>query len=340
MVKEKSEEVTVKVLQSSILQKNIKPLYYFFGEEDYLIEEIVKLLIEKNIDKTVKGFNLDMIDGGSVNVKDVVAYASAYPMMSEKRVLVVRDFNKLLTSENSKEIMLRYLQNPSHTTVLIMTGTKLDNRTTIAKAIRENGTVVEFKPLYDNQVHAWIRSHVKIFGKNITEEAAQLLAEYVGNSMREIHNELEKLSIYLGSKLTIEEDDVNAVVGVSKAYNVFALQNAIGQRDVSKAVTILENMMENGENSIGTIVMLTKYFQKLWIIKGSAPRSEVEIANLFNINKFFVKNFSTAASNYKLAEIENAFNILINTDETLKTSGMDEKLAMTLMIYNIMREGN
>ncbi len=337
MVKEKSEEITVKDLQSSILRNDVKPLYYFFGEEDFLIEEMVKLLIEKNIDESLKGFNLDMIDGGSINVREVVAYASAYPMISEKRVLVVRDFNKLIQSENNKEIMLRYLQNPSQTTLLIMIGTKLDNRTTIAKAIKEYGTVVEFKPLYDNQVPAWIQNHARVFEKNISEEATHLLAEYVGNSMREIHTELEKLSIYLGDKLTIEEDDVSSVVGVSKSYNIFALQNAIGQRDISKAVTILEIMMENGENSIGTIAMLTKFFQKLWILKGSSLRSETEMANLFKINKYFVQNFVSAASNYKLTEIENAFNELTLADETLKMSKMDEKLTMTLMIYNIIK---
>ncbi|MDP2209974.1 MAG: DNA polymerase III subunit delta [Bacteroidota bacterium] len=336
MAKEKSDTASIQDLETSISQKKYFPLYYFFGDEDFLIDQFIKQIIRESVDESVKGFNVDIVDGNNIEVKNLLGIASAYPMISEKRVVVVKEFNKLLTSENNKTLIGRYLENPSESTIMLIIGSKLDNRTTIAKSIKSNGMVVEFKPLYDNQVAGWIKNHIKNFGKKITDEAAQLIAECTGNSMREIHNELEKLTIYVDSKKMIDEDDVNSVVGVSKAFNVFSLQKAIGEKDISKSVTIIENMLNNGESALGTIVMLCKYFQKLWIIRGSDLKSEFDIVSRLKINQFFVKEYLNAARNYSIANIEQAFVKLVETDESLKSSSIDEKLAMTLLIYNII----
>lgn len=336
MAKEKSDIASIQDLETSIIQKKIFPLYYFFGDEDFLIDQFIQQIIRESVDESVKGFNVDIVDGNNIEVKNLLCIASAYPMTSEKRVVVIKEFNKLLTNENNKTLIGRYLENPSESTIILMVGSKLDNRTAIAKSIKSKGMVVEFKPLYDNQVAGWIKNHIKNFGKKITDAAAQLIAECTGNSMREIHNELEKLTIYVDSKKMIDEEDVNSVVGVSKAFNVFSLQKAIGEKDISKAVTIIENMLNNGESALGTIVMLSKYFQKLWIIRGSGLESEFDIVNRLKINQFFVKEYLSAARNYSIANIEQAFDQLVETDESLKSSSIDEKLAMTLLIYNII----
>jgi DNA polymerase-3 subunit delta len=191
--------------------------------------------------------------------------------------------------------------------------------------------------LYDNQIPAWITKHAGDFGKKISGEGAELLAQYVGNSMREIHSELEKLSIYVANKSTIDEQDVNALIGVSKVYNIFALQKSIGEKNISKSMIILENMLDNGEQSLGIIVMLAKYFQKLWILKCTQFQSDAEVASVFGISPFFVKEYRNAVSNYKINEIENSFSALLEADEVLKTSSSEERMAMTLLLYKIMK---
>jgi DNA polymerase III subunit delta len=333
----KSDEISIEELQVDIQQKKFKCLYYFFGDEDYLIDHVIGLIVKSGLEDKTKIFNLDAVDANSVNAKELVALASAYPMMSERRVVIVRDVHKYLISEINREILQRYFQNPSTSTVLIMIGNKPDARTTLVKTIKTKGWLMEFKSLYDNQVPLWIKNHVKNFGKNISSEAAELLAQYTGNSMREINNELEKLSIYIGSSSTISQEDVNALIGVSKVYNIFALQRAIGEKDIAKSIVILENMLDNGESSLGIIVMLVKYFQKLWILKGSQFQNDSEIANLFGISPYFAQEYRTATLKYKMAEIENNFRALLETDEALKTSTSEERLAMTLLLYKIIK---
>jgi DNA polymerase-3 subunit delta len=337
MAAKKSDEISFEELESSIRQKRFKPLYYFFGEEDYSIDELTKLIIKNSLDEGTKSFNLDVIDTNSVNAKELVALASSYPMMSDRRVILVRDVNRFFMSETNREIMQRYFQNPSMTTIMVMVGNKPDGRTAVMKTLKENGILLEFKSLYDNQIPAWITKHAGDFGKKISGEGAELLAQYVGNSMREIHSELEKLSIYVANKSTIDEQDVNALIGVSKVYNIFALQKSIGEKNISKSMIILENMLDNGEQSLGIIVMLAKYFQKLWILKCTQFQSDAEVASVFGISPFFVKEYRNAVSNYKINEIENSFSALLEADEALKTSSSEERMSMTLLLYKIMK---
>jgi DNA polymerase III subunit delta len=338
MVAKKSDDISFESLESSICQKLFKPLYYFYGDEDYLADEIIRQIITNALDESTKTFNLDILDCNTVCAKDVVSVASSYPMMSERRVVVARDIHKLLAAESSREIMQRYFQQPSQTTILLMVGNKPDARTSIIKSIKDNGTVVEFKRFYDNQIPPWIKKDIEIFGKNITSEAAELLAQYVGSSLREIHSELEKLSIYIGDKTTVQEEDINNLIGISKTYNIFSLQREIGEKDLAKSMVILENMLDNGESLLGIIVMLTKYFQKLWVLKGSQFNSDSDIASVLGVNTFFVKEYRVAATNFKLSEIEDNFITLAETDETLKTSIQDERLAATLLLFRLVKK--
>lgn len=337
MAAKKTDEISLDDLESSIRQKKFKPLYYFYGDEDYLIDETIKLIVNNSLDSSTKSFNLDVVDANSLSAKEFVALASSYPMMTEWRVVIVRDVNRYFISEANREIMQRYFQNPSSTTVLVMVGNKPDGRTAMAKSLKENGILFEFKGLWENQIPSWIKKHVEVFGKIITNDGAELLAQYTGNSMREIHSELEKLSIFVGDKSTIGEEDINALVGVSKVFNIFALQKAVGEKNISKSMIILENMLDNGESPLSIIVMLAKYFQKLWILNGTQFQSDAEIANVFGISPFFVKEYRSAADNYRIPEVENIFSVLLEADEALKTSASEERMAMTLLLYKIMK---
>ncbi len=339
MAKTKKNEISFEDLEKTIRRKEYKPLYYFFGEEDFLFDGLVKDIVDGCVEESVKCFNLDMLDGSSIDVRDLLSIVSSYPMMSDKRVVIVRDMQKIMTNESNRELLERYFDNPSESTVLIMKGSKLDNRTSVAKALKENGIIFEFTSLYENQIPAWIKSRAKQIGIGISEEGAVLLAQYVSGSMREIHGELEKLSIYVGDKKYIEAEDVNSIVGISKVYNIFALQKTIGMRDTKKSISIMENMLENGESVLGAIVLLTKYFQKLWVLKSNPYISDADIMKNFGISQYFIKDYRTAADEYSLKEIENVFEILIKTDESLKTGKTEEKLAMTLMVYNIISQG-
>lgn len=335
MAKQEKETYTLQELDELINQGKFYPLYYFYGDNDYLIDEYTKTIIDKNVEESIKSFNVDILDANNIKMGELISIASAYPMNNEKRVVVVRQFKKLLSSEDNNELFLRYVKNPLDSTILILIGEKLDMRTTLAQQLKKNCVIVEFKALYDNQVPDWIKKQVKYFNKTITDSAARLMADYIGNSMREINAELEKLCLFINDKHTIDVDDVVAVVGMSKSYNVFALQKAIGERRISDALFILENMLNRGESAIGIIAILTKYFHKLWTIR-SANLTSAGIMKVFKMQQFAADEYERCARNFSVGEIETAILQLMKADENLKTSNIDEKLVMTLLIYSIL----
>ncbi len=338
----KSDGPTYEDLLSSLARKEFKPVYLLYGEEDFLVEEAARAVINAALSKDEppsgeprggeRGFNLDILYGSDADAKDVVSHASSFPMMAERRVVVVREVEKL----SNAELLAHYCENPSPTTCFVMTCVKPDMRKKMFAQAKKRGMAVEFKPLWDNQVPGWIARKVKKDRREIQPQAAEMLAAYVGTSLREISNELEKLYIYLGEKNVIAVDDVTAVVGVSKEFSVFELQWAIGAKDVRKATEIMERMIEMGESPIMMVVMLTRFFQSLWKLSDLRRRNvpQNQYGQQTGIWSFMDRYLQTL-SLYSPSQIENAFLLLSDVDEKLKSTQTDEKLLMQTLIVHL-----
>ncbi len=325
-------------LMASFARGEFSRLYLFHGGEDFLVEEVVDALITHAVEESGRSFNLDIMYGSEVDVKDLVSHASAFPMMAPRRVVIVYDADKLTGSEKNREVLTRYLKDPSPTTVLVLTVAKPDFRLGVYKQFQESGVVEEFKKLYDEEAVPWIVARAIKLGCTIKIGAAQRLQGYIGNSLRDINNELQKLLIFIGDRTSIEEEDVDAVVGNSKSYNIFELQKAVGQRNISRSIEILERMLESGESSTNLVAGLTRYFNKLWILPSlrRGTGGEYQIATALGVNSFFLKEYFTASGNFPSTHIEQAFRALLEADTTLKSTGTDPKLVMTVLVHRLI----
>jgi DNA polymerase-3 subunit delta len=326
-------------LQTAVAHKQFAPVYLFHGSEDLLIEESVKAIVEAALDEGTKGFNYDVVYGSKVEAKDVVAMAASFPMMSKRRIVVVKEFEKLVAAESERDIFLAYLARPLESTSLILITEKPDFRKKPFTDLKKKAVVVECNALYDNQVPAWITSRVKKLKREMKPEAVRVLHEYVGNSLRGLQNELDKLFIFVGDKRTIDAEDVHAVVGASKGYTIFELQNAIGRKDLKQALTILERMMEYGESPQFIIVMLTRFFTQLWKLSELKRRkaSNQEIAATIGVPPFFVREYLDFSNRYTVEQIERSFRVLLDADITLKSTSREPRLVLDLLLYALVR---
>ncbi|MBI1805440.1 MAG: DNA polymerase III subunit delta [Ignavibacteria bacterium] len=335
MAKSKLKGLTVEDLETSFRNEKFSSLYLLYGEEDFLSDQVVDLLVEKALDESTKSFNLDVVSGGDVDARDIVSLVSAFPMIAERRVVVVRDFDRM----PNKDLLLPVIDNPVSSTILILLASRPDFRTKIYKALEEHGTVAEFKRLYDNEVPRWISKRIEKLGKKAIPEASELIQAHVGRSLREIQNEIDKLFIYVGEKEIIDIDDVNNVVGISKQYNIFELQRSIGERDLARTMEIAEHMLDAGESPLGMIVMLTRYFQKLWLLQELRidHPNDGKLSALLGVNPFFVREYLEAARRYPSDHLERCFEALVTADESLKSTGAGPKFVLTLMFFQILR---
>ena len=332
-------EISFRDFQSRLERNVFSPVYLFHGEEDLFIEEGVDALVGKAVDSATKSFNLDVVYGDKIDAKSALALASSFPMMSQRRVVVVKEFEKLAAGETAKGLLTTYIQRPLETTCLILISSDPDFRRKPFTDLKKYADVIECKPLYDNQLPTWILERVRQQGKEIDLDACQLMQSYVGNSLRAILNELEKLYIFIEDRKSISVGDVGQIVGATRGYTIFDLQNAIGRRDMKEAIRILERMLELGENHQLMIVMLTRFLHQLWKLGElmSKRLSDREIAAELRVPSFYVKQYIGFAEKFTAEEIEVGFKALLDADEELKSSSRDPHIVLDLLIYSLVR---
>ena len=328
------EDATLDSLRSALAKHEFVPVYFFHGEEDFLIDEATELVIESALSVEQRGFNLDIMYGSDVDARDVVSHASSFPMMAGRRVVVVRELDKL----SNKELLSSYLEQPSPSTCLVLHSTRPDFRKKPYVVAKRTSTIIKFEPMRDYQITGWISKRVKHQGREIDSEASKILAAYVGSSLREIQNELDKLYTFVVEKRTISADDVRAVVGLSKEYNIFELQNAIGTKNLSRSTEILSHMLVAGESPLPVLIMLTRYFTILWKLQDLRRRGTTELASAIGVNPYFLKDYVAAVANYTVTELEHSFEVLASADEQLKSSSLDQMQVMLNTLVHLMQQ--
>jgi len=323
-------------LQESLASGKLAPVYLLYGEEDFLVEEATRSVTAAAVPKEAQEFNLDILRGEESDARDIVARASSFPMMADRRAVVVHNVDKLGTRD--LEILGNYIEQPSNSTCLVLIGGKIDTRKRPYTIVKRTGIAVEFKPLYEDRVPAWIAARVKKQKHEITQDACRLLAAYVGTSLRELQNELEKIYIYMGSRTSITADDITAVVGMSKELSVFELQKAVGAKDLRRSSEIMERMLDGGGSVPFIIVMLTGYFTSLYRLHDLRRRnaSQQEMASEARVSPYFLKEYLDALALFSVHEIERAFEILVGADEQSKTSAADPKQIMLLVLVQLL----
>ncbi|MCW5519570.1 DNA polymerase III subunit delta [Aureitalea sp. L0-47] len=308
-----------KQIITDIQQGRIAPIYFLMGEEPYYIDGISDYIEQTVLTEEERSFNQIILYGRDVTIDDIVSNAKRYPMMAERQVVIVKEAQDL---SRTIENLLPYVENPQPTTVLVICYKykKLDARKKLSKTIQKQGVLFESKKLYENQVPDWIRRVLAGKGYTITPKAAQMLTEFLGNDLSKVNNELQKLQLILpdGSQITPQVVEEN--IGISKDFNNFELQSAIGERDMKKAFTIVQYFGQNPKNHpiVMTIALLYSFFSKL--LKYHALKNPAHAARELGVNPYFIKDYQLAARNYPMKKVSGIISSIREID--MKSKGV------------------
>ena len=318
----------------SIRNNKISPVYLFIGEEEYFKNEAVNSIVDRILTSETRSFNYDILRGEEIEQDDIYKIAVSMPMLSEKRVVLIKNFEKIKQTRNLE----KYIENPIDSSVLIFDSDKNSLGSSFFNKLKNRSFYAEFKPLYDNQVADWIKLYINKKGKKIADNDINLIYECVGNNIRSLKNEIEKICDFLHEEEKITTDVITEVVGISRDYNVFELRNAIGRKDVSKSIYIVNKMLETGENEAGIIVMLTRYFTELGRVKelNEARTPLNEISKKTGIHQFFLREYLENSRKYRWKDIRTNFELLLDTDYKLKTGFRDTKTLFTVLMNNLI----
>ncbi|BDS09958.1 DNA polymerase III subunit delta [Aureispira anguillae] len=318
----KAKSLSYKQVLNSLQKKEYFPIYLLHGEESFYIDELTKYIEENVLDETAKAFNQTVLYGKEIDYKTVLDSARRYPVMSDKQVVIIKEVQELKTLDKLEA----YFQNPLDSTILVLAHKhkKLDKRKKYAKALTGSKKVCVFEStrLYDNQVPNWINNYLKDKNISIKPAATNLLAEYLGTNLSKISNELDKLTINLPAGAAIDKHIIQKNIGISKDFNVFELQQALGRRDKFKSFLIVKYFIANPKNHPLPMITATLYnfFSKVYVCQSMLRASDVEIAAAIGANKFFVKDYKLAAKHYTRPQLESVIAVLKEYD--LRSKGV------------------
>jgi DNA polymerase III subunit delta len=309
----------VKQIITDIKMGTIAPIYFLMGEEPYYIDGITQFIENNLLTEEEKGFNQMILYGREVSVEDIVSNAKRYPMMAERQVVIVKEAQNLTRTIDD---LVSYAENPQPSTVLVICYKykKLDKRKKLTKLLKQNGVLFESKKLYENQVPDWIRRVMKGKGYTITHKAAQMLTEFLGNDLSKVNNELEKLQLIIKPEDQITPEVVEENIGISKDFNNFELQNAIGAKDVKKAFGIVQYFAHNPKSHplVITIALLYSFFSKL--LKYHSLTDKSLAASALGVSPYFIKDYQTAARNFPMKKVSTIITSIREVD--MKSKGV------------------
>lgn len=323
----------VKSIINDIQAKKIKPIYFLMGEEPYYIDVLSKYIEDNVLSEEEKGFNQMVLYGRDVAIQDVISQCKRYPLGAEKQVVILKEAQSL---SRSIEDLVPYAENPQPSTVLVVCYKykSLDKRKKLSKQIAKTGVLFESKKLYENQIPDWIKRVLAAKGYIISQKASLMLVEFLGTDLNKINNELEKLQLILKPGAEITDKIIEDNIGISKDFNNFELQNAIGRKDMKKAFAIIQYFSQNPRNNPiqVTISVLYNFFSKLLIYHALSNKSEA--ASALGVHPFFLKEYEAAAGAYPMRKVSAVIEVIRDID--LKSKGVGASISQEDLLKELL----
>jgi DNA polymerase-3 subunit delta len=332
-----------KALHAALKKRVFDPVYYLFGEDDFLKEQATRDLIEAAVDPSTRDFNLEIRRGSELDAEALDALLSTPPMLAERRVVVLRDVDKM--KKAARTLLDRYLTRAAQDTVLVLvapSGAKAD------KTLSERATAVEFAPLTGDRLPRWVSYHAQhALGREITPDAVTLLVETAGGELAQLAVELEKLASYTTG--TIDERAVADVVGVRRGESLGDFLDAVAAKDASRAFELIPLILQLPKTTAVSVVMaltvqtLALGYGEATLAAGTSPRALFsELMALLKDTGAFphrpwgeaVNAWTKHANRWTAAEIDAALDALLTADAALKETRLSspEQLLATLVL--------
>jgi DNA polymerase III subunit delta len=312
--------VTYEEIISDLRKRIFKPVYFLAGEEPYYIDLITEYIEDKVLPESEKSFNQIILYADDTNIPSIIDIARRFPMMASHQVVIIKEAQNMKKLED----LVFYLEKPLVSTILVFSYKykSLDKRTKLFKTLESHGVYFESPRLRDYQIPAWIDMYLMKKGIKTDPSASAMLTEYLGTDLHKIANELDKLIITLPEgKPVITTALIEKNIGISKDYNNFELQKAVGEKNILKANMIIRYFANNPKDNPITLSIssLFGFYSKLLQYHYLTDKSKNNVAAALKVNPFFVKDYESAAMKYNVSKTVQIISLLRTFD--LKSKG-------------------
>ncbi len=332
-------------------RSEIYPVYFFYGPEDYLIEEEIRKLLDQTLSLKERGLNFHLFSGEEHSSQEIVRAAQTLPMFSRYRFVLVREADRM--DEKKVEVLMEYITKPSPSTCLVLYGPTINFWKKHRKEIEKVGKVEECSRLKGRTLISWMKNRMKEKGKTLSEESVDYLVEVVGDHLHDLDNALEKVFLSVGGKGTIELSDMEEITSEVKVSTVFDLTDAIGHQNLEKALGILGKAMESKAvafkkeeqgSKVGDPVplllsmMARQYWSLLTIKEMSSHRPDAgALANELGTSPWNIRKLMDQGKNFSEASLREGILKCHQTDLAIKRTGGPKELLMEKLVIDLCR---
>ncbi|SHE50045.1 DNA polymerase III subunit delta [Dysgonomonas macrotermitis] len=309
-------------IKKDISSGKFHPVYLLMGDEPYYIDDITNHLLATVIPEEEKDFNQTILYGAETDVASVVTLSRSFPMMSDRQLVVVKEAQGMKKIEDLEV----YIKNPLASTILVLNyknGT-LDKRKKLYAEIEKRGVIFDSKKIPDYKMSGFITSFVSSKGLGIDAKSAQMLADYLGNDLSKVVNEVDKLILSMGQDKRVTAELIERNIGISKDFNNYELLKAIVEKDILKANRIADYFEKNPKNNplIVTLVVLFNFFSNLMVCYWAKDKSENGIASELGFrNSYQAKDYVLALKHYNAFKSMEIMSLLRTYDAKCKGVG-------------------
>lgn len=323
-------------LIAGLKKGSVLPLYLFYGDEEFLIQEAIDLLIQKAVDPAGRDFNFTTVYCRETGAVELVNLCQTLPFLSGRRLVIAREIEAYKADD--LEVLAGYLKDPSPSTCLALISNQgRYEKKQVAAAVEANGAVTRFFPLLDGEMLPWIEGWARKRGLSIRTDASNYLWQAIGNDLRKIGNELEKVAIYLKDGKDVTLDAVKHVTGDFREYLSFDFAEAIGRKDRDRAILILSRLIQEGEQPVALLGSVAWNFRRLMRAKGmeASGKGYEEIKRKLGVIFHQSARFQEQMRRYTMKDLRRVFGVLLSTDRQLKSSSLPGRLVLERMILSV-----
>jgi DNA polymerase-3 subunit delta len=326
----------------AVQDRKVSPVVTFLGEETFLKDRALDTVLNRFLDEQSRPFNYRSFFGEEIKDTAFLDEASTLPMFGEWKVLYVKHASVLeKIFGRIKDYLDQYVQQPSPGTLLIFDLDKWEGSSKLKGILSKKTMVVEFNPLSEKEIPSWVNGHLSSLNFQIEQGAIQALAERLGTDLQKISAELEKLMLFRQSERKITLKDIENTVGYTPTAKIWDWTEALLDQDSGRAVELLRDLLEQGEQPIYCIALLAKQYEKMILAKEMVLQKipQATIAQKINKPVYFLQKYLTQLSRFRMADLIKAVEILSFTDRALKSGQAKEDRTvlelMTLQLCNL-----
>ena len=319
-------------LERRLKRKEVAPVALLWGEESLLIDEAIQQIETLALDPAARDFNRDLFYGDEVEPQAILTAAQTLPWLTAQRVVLVRRAEALPRVADAP--LLAYCRQPSPSSCLIFAASKVDASRSLFATLLKLPWAVRFRHLLPRELVAWVEQRVAAQGCRIVPRAVAGLIEALGNDLRTLANEIDKLVNFVGADQTIDAESVAAVTGDVRETSAFELARLLTTGDLAGAVRAWEKFSSSGEYpglALGAIIHQVRQLWRLKVMQQAGATPE-RMASELNIPPFTVQRLSAQVAGLELARLRQWLEALYEADQLLKRSGLSPRSVFARLI--------